>query len=269
MVAILTLLATLIVATLVTRIGAVALKLTGLSEDVARFQARSAFTGVGFTTAEAEKVVNHPVRRRIVGLLMVCGNIGIAAVVAGMMATIASGDVLAHIWLRLGFVFAILAILWVVFTRPWVDQTISRIIEWALLRWANFDSADYVSLLRLASGYVVLELEVKEGNWVAGKTLADTRLASEGILVLGIRRADGTYYGSPNGSTVLRVGDLMTVYGLIERLEELNLRKEGWRGDALHKRAIAAQREKERQSETEEHVSELGSGASELPDDDL
>ena len=44
-----------------TRIATVALQLTGLSKANARFQARSAFTGVGYTTSEAEDTVNHPV----------------------------------------------------------------------------------------------------------------------------------------------------------------------------------------------------------------
>lgn len=44
----------------ITRIATVALTMTGLSSEAAEFQARSAFTGTGFTTAEAEKIVNHP-----------------------------------------------------------------------------------------------------------------------------------------------------------------------------------------------------------------
>ena len=88
---IITLVATLVISLLVTRIGAVALTLTGLSKDSARFQARSAYTGVGFTTSESEQVVNHPVRRRILGFLMLTGNIGIAVVIASMMATFAQG----------------------------------------------------------------------------------------------------------------------------------------------------------------------------------
>ena len=47
---------------LVTRVAARALTLTELSSEAARFQARSAFTGVGFTTSEAEGIVSHPVR---------------------------------------------------------------------------------------------------------------------------------------------------------------------------------------------------------------
>jgi hypothetical protein len=70
---------------LVTRMAAMALALTGMSGEAARFQARSAFTGVGFTTREAEEIVWHPVRRRIVMLLMLLGNLGVGAVVATLM----------------------------------------------------------------------------------------------------------------------------------------------------------------------------------------
>ena len=41
---------------LVTRIASVALVHTGLGREAARFQARSAFTGVGFTTSESETI---------------------------------------------------------------------------------------------------------------------------------------------------------------------------------------------------------------------
>jgi len=62
---------------LVIRAAAVALMMTGLDEKRAKFQALSAFSGTGFTTKEAESVINHPRRRRIVTWLMILGNAGI------------------------------------------------------------------------------------------------------------------------------------------------------------------------------------------------
>ena len=53
MIGALTLFVVLTVSVLVIRTGAVALRLTGMSEDAARFQARSALTGTGFTTSES------------------------------------------------------------------------------------------------------------------------------------------------------------------------------------------------------------------------
>src|SRR5437764_3855568 len=84
-------LAVLFVSLLVARVGTVALTLTGMSRETARFQARSAFFGVGFTTGEAEAVVNHPVRRRIIMTLILLGNAGIVTVLGTLLITFA-GD---------------------------------------------------------------------------------------------------------------------------------------------------------------------------------
>ncbi len=81
---IITMLVVIIVGLIITRIATVALTYTGISRDFARFQARSAYSGVGFTTSESERIVRHPVRRRIVMILMLVGNAGIAAMVASM-----------------------------------------------------------------------------------------------------------------------------------------------------------------------------------------
>ena len=85
MIPIITLLVVVILSILVTRFATIALTYTGLSRETARFQARSAFTGVGFTTSESENVVNHPVRRKILMLLMLFGNAGIVTVIASVV----------------------------------------------------------------------------------------------------------------------------------------------------------------------------------------
>ncbi len=88
MTAVLTLLVVVMLSLLVTRAATIALAATGLSRESARFQARSAFSGAGFTTSESESVVNHPVRRRIIMWLMLAGNAGIVAVVASLVLTV-------------------------------------------------------------------------------------------------------------------------------------------------------------------------------------
>ena len=249
MVGIITLLITLVFSLLVTRIGAVALTLTGMSQDAARFQARSAYTGVGFTTLESEQVVNHPVRRKIAGILMISGNIGIAVVIASMMATFAAGSDGGY-W-HFAVLFIGLAALWIITTQKWFDETIEAAISWSLRKWTTLDVRDYVSLLHLADGYVVLEIVVNDGDWVGEKPLAESQLALEGVLVLGIHRANGNYVGSPNGNTKISVGDNLTVYGPIERLEELDLRKKGYFGDRAHQIACETQEEAKKKQEDE------------------
>ena len=71
----------ILISFLFVRAAAIALMMTGLEKNKARFQALSAFTGTGFTTKEAEIVVNHPQRRKIVRWLMIMGNAGIVTVI--------------------------------------------------------------------------------------------------------------------------------------------------------------------------------------------
>lgn len=81
MIALLSFFVILLLSLSIVRIAAIMLQLTGLSADTARFQARSAFTGTGFTTRESEMIIGHPVRRRIIMGLMLIGNLGLVTFV--------------------------------------------------------------------------------------------------------------------------------------------------------------------------------------------
>ena len=74
------------------RMGTLALQRTGLSRESASFQAQSAFMGVGFTTSESETVVNHPVRRRVLRMLMWGGYSGITVTVSTIVSGVGSSD---------------------------------------------------------------------------------------------------------------------------------------------------------------------------------
>ena len=237
-VALATLLVVVLVSLLVTRVATVILVLTGLSRESARFQARSALSGVGFTTPEAENVTTHPVRRRVIATLMLLGSAGLATAVATLVLSF--GEVEGHE--RLGRVAALvagLAALLLVARSKWVDRRLSGAIEWALRRWTDLDVRDYASLLHLSSGYTVNELEVREGDWVAGRSLGELHLRDEGLVVLGIHRCDGDYVGTPLGRTPIHPEDRLVLYGRRERLQELDKRRAGPEGDAAHERAMA------------------------------
>lgn len=77
---------------LIARIATVALTLTGVSREIARFQARSALTGTGFTTTEAETIVGHPVRRRIVMYPMVLRNAGLVTAVSSFILSFTGAE---------------------------------------------------------------------------------------------------------------------------------------------------------------------------------
>jgi TrkA family protein len=209
----------LLVSLVIARVGTVALTLTGMSREAARFQARSAFFGVGFTTGEAEAVVGHPVRRRIIMWLILLGNAGVVTTTGTLLISFAGGqDKLRGVAVLAAGVVAIGAL---AMSRP-VDRVLTRVIRRALRRWTDLDVRDYAGLLELGDGYTVAELEVEDTDWIAGHELGDLTLRDAGIVVLGIHRPHADYVGAPEPATTVHPGDVLTVYGLEERVEALD-----------------------------------------------
>jgi len=106
MIAVISVLLVLSISMIVIRVATVALIHTGMGREGARFQARSAFTGAGFTTSEAEDVVSHPVRRRIVAWLMLAGNVGIVTAMSSLLLSFVDMRGSQGAWLSLGVLVA-------------------------------------------------------------------------------------------------------------------------------------------------------------------
>lgn len=246
MVALLSLLSVLIISIVVVRVATMALTLTGLSHELARFQARSALTGAGFTTSESEKVVSHPVRRRIIMTLMLLGNAGIVTVISSLILSFVDRDpttgVTGTLWFRVAVLASGLALLWLIAHSRWVDRWMSRLITRALKKWTDLDVRDYAGLLRLAGGYAVVELSVEPGDWLAERALDHLRLTEEGVLVLGIETPQGAYIGAPRGESRLLPGDRILLYGRQDVLTDLDQRPAGELGDTAHRQAVEEQK---------------------------
>lgn len=240
MIALATLIIVVLLSLLITRVATVMLTLTGLSWESARFQARSALSGVGFTTTEAETVVNHPVRRRIVMALMLVGSAGVITVIGALFLSFANADV-SERELRIAILIGALALLLLLARSRWIDRRLSALIGRALNRWTDLEVRDYAALLRFADRFAVMEIAVHPGDWLAGKTLDELNLRHEGVVVLGVSRPDGRYVGVPSFSTRVEAGDLLICYGPSERLCELDRRPAGPEGDRIHTEAVAEQ----------------------------
>jgi hypothetical protein len=237
MVPIISLLIILTLSILITRIATVALVHTGMSKETARFQARSAYLGVGFTTSESEIVVDHPVRRRVLLILMLLGNAGIITAISSLIMTFVNVDKGGSLTIKIVLLVAGLVALWAAATSKWVDQRLSRVISWALRRYTKLDVRDYASLLNLSGEYRVTEHQIRPEGWMANQTLSELKLRDEGILVLGITRESGKYIGAPNGSTKLLPNDRAVFYGRSSALDSLHERRKGVAGDLEHEEA--------------------------------
>ncbi|MCF8104413.1 MAG: TrkA C-terminal domain-containing protein [Desulfohalobiaceae bacterium] len=243
LISLISLLVVIFLSILITRVATIALTHTGLTRESAKFQARSALSGAGFTTSESEMVVNHPVRRKIVMFLILIGNAGIVAAMSSLILTFVSEGDQTSLSIKIVLLVCGIVAIWGFASSQWVDRRLSRLIDVMLKRYTKLNITDYASLLHLTGEYRLAELKIKTNDWLDGLELKQARLRDEGINVLGVRRQDGTYIGNPVGETSLQRGDSLVLYGRISAIDELDKRKSGSHGNREHREAVEEQQD--------------------------
>lgn len=240
MIAIGSLLLVVVLSLLINRVATVILVATGMSREAARFQARSALSGAGFTTSESEQVVDHPLRRKVIANLMLLGNAGIVAAASSTIIGFRGGALGAQGWRLLEMVGGIFALVWISRSQA-VDRRLTAWIGVLLRRFTHIETRDVAGLLQLSGDYSVSELAIRSGDWLDGSSLASLGLRDEGAVVLGLTRGGAGFIGTPTGRTVLHAEDVLLVYGREDLLRELDDRPAGPQGDLAHQAAVARQ----------------------------
>ncbi|MCH2106557.1 MAG: TrkA C-terminal domain-containing protein [Planctomycetes bacterium] len=232
MIAVFSFILVILLSTLVVRGGAVALRLTGLSWDVASFQAQSAFTGAGFTTSESENIVGHPARRRVISTMITLGSIGVSSALATVVVTFstAGDDIQIRTWWMIGSLLGLAALI----KTNALDKLFIPILTRYLMRSSKLRILDYEELLRIEKGFSVAQLTVEPDTWLTGGPLKELALNEEGILVLNVRRRSGSVLAAPRPKTRLEPGDKVLCYGLEEELGDLAKRPAGPVGERAH-----------------------------------
>lgn len=209
----------IVILLLVVRAGAIALMMTGMNFDKAKFQALSAFSGTGFTTREAEEVLSNIRRRKIVTWLMILGNAGIVTVIvtATSSFTRAKGlEVGLNILILLaGFALIATVIRHTPVVRRWEHFAQKRLSGLKLFD----DNINIDELLHIADGYGVVRVSVPEQSALIGKTVPNINAELEHSSILGVER-DNTWDPTPHSSRQLVAGDCLVVYGELDHLGE-------------------------------------------------
>ncbi|MBN1191487.1 MAG: TrkA C-terminal domain-containing protein [Dehalococcoidales bacterium] len=210
----------IVISIIIVRVGAVALRMTGLDEKTARFQSLSAFTRAGFTTKESESVLNNPQRRSIITWLIVLGNAGIVAlIVTGTSSLVTSDDY------RLAIDIAALAVgLYIIYRLAKhtgvFTHRLENLVENKLLRGKFFAWVPVEHLLHLADGYGVARIPVDEKSPLTpDKPFLDSRLPpAAAFMILGIERA-GQWIPGPNPDEPVGAGDSLIIYGKLNEID--------------------------------------------------
>jgi TrkA family protein len=195
----------------IVRIGAVVLELTGIDRERAQFQALSAFTNSGFTTRESEEMVRHPVRRRIISVLMILGHAGMVTTIGTFAASLLEGTVGATAW-HIGA--PVLAFVLVMQLLRW--RGVTRKVHDALQRWLaaryDFHAPSTEEMLRVHEGFGVRRVRIHADSPIAGRYLRELDLRPRRVQVLAIERGE-RFIAVPAGDDRLEAGDVLVVYG--------------------------------------------------------
>lgn len=188
-------------------LGSIAFEKTGMERSKARFQALSAFSGTGFTTQEAESVVNHPQRRKIAGYLIFLGNAGIIAFLILLVLYIRAGLVWPSLLLS-GIIVAVVLALMFAVRLGLVDKMTNAIL--ALVR--RRDTLFTPLIIHQEGGYAVVRLQVPEGSSISGRRVKDIGFVKHDIVILALKRGKKVI-SLPSMNERLQPEDHLLCYG--------------------------------------------------------
>ncbi len=206
-----TLVAIFVVSFTIVRIASIAMRLTGLAQNVATFQCISALSGTGFTTSESEMIVNYPVRRRILIVLMLFGNLGLVSVLATFTVSFIDAEkTTSAILILLGWISGAIALVWVLATNQTLDRVLCGAVEHVLRRTTSFGERRFLKLLQLDDGSSVSEHVYREGH---SKPLHDFEIEKFGLVILGVRGAHHTHMRDVRLEMQIHPGDVLICAG--------------------------------------------------------
>jgi len=204
----------------VVKIATVALKMTGLDEKKAYFQALSAFTGTGFTTKDSELVLENEIRRKIIVFLMVLGNAGLITVITTLVITFGSRGNIGPVLGNVGIVLVLIFILFKLLTHRGVKKFLNDKIESRLEKRPPFQKRPVEEILRIAKNYGIAEVSIKESCQDLGKTLSESSFRENDILILAIER-ENAVIPTPKASDKILLDDTLICYGRLPNIEKI------------------------------------------------
>ena len=202
-------------------LGSIAFEATGMERAKARFQALSALSGTGFTTTEAESIVEHPKRRRVAAYLIFVGNAGIVAFIILLVLYVRAGLTPPSMFLIATTIAALLAIglvLWL----GLIDKLTNGILSLLGKRRGGSHFA-VEKVLHQAGDYGVLHLAIGGQASVASHQLKDAGFQERDITVLAIER-EGKILSHPQLEEKLLAGDYLLCYGKLAEIDRLTRR---------------------------------------------
>lgn len=201
---------------IIVEIITVLFKMTGLTDEKARFQVISLLTGTGFTTKEAELIMQHPTRRKLAQFLMILGYLGFF-VGTSLLVNILQNPLTTNI---VGSAIIFMVVIFVVVRNPLVKRNFDRIIERVILRLGSTRAKSKHKMYKMitrAKGYGIFSIIIDEDSHLDGITIMNSNLKSNDMIILNIDKGD-EFIGFVKRDYVLQKGDNILIYGKVDQV---------------------------------------------------
>jgi len=207
----------LIILWLVVEVMSILLKMTGLDLNKARFQIISVITHTGFTTRESELISQHPLRRRLISIIMLISYIAQVTLISALFTALNKDE---SQLINLFYLLLLLSIIiYILYNSKFILKKLDWIVEKTLsnkvLKDIKKKSIDEV--FKTSPGFGVYELIVDDKSLICGLELKDSRLKDKMIQVLKIDRGS-SIIDFPSADSIIYAGDKLIVYGKISSI---------------------------------------------------
>lgn len=207
---------------LIVEVFVVLFKLTGLSDEKARFQVISMLTNSGYTTQEAELITHSKIRRRLARFVMLFGyafTVTIVSTVVNIFLQFRN----TYIGGAVAFIPMFITILLLVFfikRNNFIKNIVNAIIDGLARKFIYQGKSNTILIIEefddLTIAKIQLNIMPKE---LEGVSLHESNIKKEyGLNILFKKEA--TEEILPDGNTIFHIGDIVIVMG-----SEKNIRK--------------------------------------------
>jgi hypothetical protein len=200
-------------------------RLTGMTEERARFQVISLLTNSGFTTQESEAVVNLKIRRRLAKATMMFGyafTVTILSTTVNVFMTMSDSE-LGAVLLALPMLLLVLALFYLMRKSVFLKTKFDGWIELIGNRIMFGKKANQVVLVEEYGSMVVAHIYLHTvPAFLEDTTLAQSGIMSEhNLMIMMVKSADESDARQANGNTILKPKDTIMVLGKRQTIREI------------------------------------------------
>ena len=199
-------------------------RMSGLTEEKAKFQVIYLLTNSGYTTQESELIMGKLLRRRLARTIMLFGYIfSITIVTAFVNVVLNLPKAIQEDFWTLTVILAVVFVIFMIVKRvPGAKQRFNDLIEKMGRKWMFRGSVNIVSVVdQYAKGVVAGVSIAAVPDSIQGKSLGESGLMENfGVRIILIQRG-GEVMEYITRDTKIEKGDKLVVFGKLEKIRSL------------------------------------------------